>query len=42
MLTREFILERFWGWDYIGDTRTVDVDVRWLRLKIELDRCTSG
>ncbi len=37
MLTREFILERVWGWDYIGDTRTVDVHVRWLRLKIEHD-----
>jgi len=37
MLTREFILERVWGWDYIGDSRTVDVHVRWLRQKIELD-----
>ena len=35
MLTREFILERVWGWDYIGDSRTVDVHVRWLRQKIE-------
>ena len=37
MLSREFILERVWGWDYIGDSRTVDVHVRWLRQKIELD-----
>jgi DNA-binding response OmpR family regulator len=37
MLTREFILERVWGWDYIGDSRTVDVHVRWLRQKIEKD-----
>jgi len=37
MLTREFILERVWGWDYIGDSRTVDVHVRWLRQKIEAD-----
>lgn len=37
MLTREFILERVWGWDYIGDSRTVDVHVRWLRQKIEID-----
>jgi DNA-binding response OmpR family regulator len=37
MLSREFILERVWGWDYIGDSRTVDVHVRWLRQKIEID-----
>jgi DNA-binding response OmpR family regulator len=37
MLSREFILERVWGWDYIGDSRTVDVHVRWLRQKIESD-----
>jgi len=37
MLSREFILERVWGWDFIGDSRTVDVHVRWLRQKIELD-----
>ena len=35
MLSREFILERVWGWDYIGDSRTVAVHVRWLRQKIE-------
>lgn len=37
MLTREFILERVWGWDFVGDSRTVDVHVRWLREKIEVD-----
>ncbi len=37
MLSREFILERVWGWDFIGDSRTVDVHVRWLRQKIESD-----
>jgi DNA-binding response OmpR family regulator len=37
MLTRGFILERVWGWDFIGDSRTVDVHVRWLRQKIEAD-----
>ncbi len=37
MLSREFILERLWGWDFIGDSRTVDVHVRWLRQKIEPD-----
>jgi len=37
MLSREFILERVWGWDFVGDSRTVDVHVRWLRQKIEED-----
>ncbi len=37
MLSREFILERVWGWDYVGNSRTVDVHVRWLREKIETD-----
>jgi DNA-binding response OmpR family regulator len=37
MLTREVILERVWGWNYIGDSRTVDVHIRWLREKIEDD-----
>ncbi len=37
MLSREFILERVWGWDFVGDSRTVDVHVRWLRQKIESD-----
>ncbi len=37
VLSREFILERVWGWDYIGDSRTVDVHIRWLREKIEND-----
>src|SRR5574342_1306320 len=37
MLSREFILERVWGWDFIGDSRTVDVHVRWIRQKIEQD-----
>lgn len=37
VLSREFILERVWGWDFIGDSRTVDVHVRWLREKIEQD-----
>ena len=37
LLTREFILERVWGWDFVGDSRTVDVHVRWLRQKIEVN-----
>jgi len=35
VLTREMILERVWGWGFIGDSRTVDVHIRWLREKIE-------
>ena len=35
VLTREFILEREWGWGFEGDSRTVDVHIRWLRENIE-------
>ena len=42
MLSREFVLERVWGWDYVGDSRTVDVHVRWLRQKIEKDAANPG
>ena len=34
-LTRDQILERVWGHDYYGDTRTVDVHIRWLREKVQ-------
>jgi len=37
VLSRDLILERVWGWDYAGGSRTVDVHVRWLREKIEPD-----
>lgn len=37
VLSREIILERVWGWDFSGGSRTVDVHVRWLREKIELE-----
>jgi DNA-binding response OmpR family regulator len=37
VLTRELILERVWGWDFSGGSRTVDVHIRWLREKIEID-----
>jgi DNA-binding response OmpR family regulator len=40
VLTRDHILESVWGWEYIGDSRTVDVHVRWLREKIENDPST--
>ncbi|MEJ2212388.1 MAG: response regulator transcription factor [Anaerolineae bacterium] len=36
-LSRDLLLERVWGWDYAGGSRTVDVHVRWLRQKIEAD-----
>jgi len=36
-LSRETILESVWGWEYMGESRTVDVHVRWLREKIEAD-----
>jgi DNA-binding response OmpR family regulator len=36
-LSRQFLLERVWGWDFAGGTRTVDVHVHWLREKIEPD-----
>jgi DNA-binding response OmpR family regulator len=35
VLSREHILERVWGPGHVGDPRTVDVHVRWLRAKIE-------
>jgi DNA-binding response OmpR family regulator len=37
VLTRELLVERVWGFDFGGDTRTVDVHIRALREKIEDD-----
>ena len=37
VLTRELIMQRVWGWEFSGGSRTVDVHVRWLREKIERD-----
>ena len=37
VLSRDLILDRVWGWDYDGGSRTVDVHVHWLREKIEPD-----
>jgi len=37
VLSRELILDRVWGWDFSGGSRTVDVHMRWLREKIERD-----
>jgi DNA-binding response OmpR family regulator len=37
VLSRDLLLEKVWGYDYVGDSRTVDVHIRWLREKIEDD-----
>jgi DNA-binding response OmpR family regulator len=37
VLSRDLLLTRVWGYDFFGDSRTVDVHVRWLREKIEAD-----
>ena len=36
-LSRDLILERVWSWTFDGNSRTVDVHVRWLREKLETD-----
>lgn len=35
VLTRNLLLDQIWGYDYFGDTRTVDVHIRYLRKKLE-------
>ncbi len=40
VFTRDQLLERVWGYDYAGETRTVDVHVHWLRGAIEQDPAT--
>jgi DNA-binding response OmpR family regulator len=37
VFTRDQLLEHVWGYDYAGETRTVDVHVHWLRAQIEDD-----
>jgi two-component system, OmpR family, response regulator len=37
VFSRDHLLEKVWGYDFAGDTRTVDVHVSWLRHKIETD-----
>jgi DNA-binding response OmpR family regulator len=37
VLTREVLFNQIWGTDWLGDTRTLDVHIRWLRQKIEDD-----
>ncbi|WP_187296340.1 response regulator transcription factor [Tepidibacter mesophilus] len=36
-LSREKILEKVWGYDYLGETRTVDMHIQRLRKKLDLD-----
>jgi len=40
VLDRERLLNTVWGYDYVGDTRTIDVHVTWLRDKISGSRTT--
>ncbi len=35
VFSRDQLLEKVWGYDFAGDTRTVDVHIRWLREKVE-------
>ncbi|PTJ50842.1 DNA-binding response regulator, partial [Mammaliicoccus sciuri] len=37
VLTREQIIEAVWGYDYYGDTNVIDVYVRYLRKKLDID-----
>ncbi|AGK97293.1 winged helix-turn-helix domain-containing protein [Clostridium pasteurianum] len=37
VMTRDFLLDKVWGYEYMGETRTVDVHIRHLRQKIEDD-----
>jgi len=37
VFTREALLDRVWGYEFVGGTRTVDVHIRWLRSKVEKD-----
>ena len=37
VFSRDHLLEKVWGYEYAGGTRTVDVHIRWLRQKIEAD-----
>src|SRR5206468_3317980 len=42
VFTRDQLLEHVWGYDYGGETRTVDVHVHWLRSRIEADPATPA
>jgi two-component system response regulator RegX3 len=38
VLTRQTLIDRVWGYDYVGDTKTLDVHVKRLRARVEEDR----
>ena len=38
VLTRQTLIDRVWGYDYVGDTKTLDVHVKRLRSRVEEDR----
>ncbi|HKE98148.1 MAG TPA: response regulator transcription factor [Actinomycetes bacterium] len=38
VLTRQTLIDRVWGYDYVGDTKTLDVHVKRLRARVETDR----
>ena len=40
VLTRDVLIDRVWGTDYIGDTKTLDVHIKRLRSRIEADPST--
>jgi DNA-binding response OmpR family regulator len=40
VVSRDQLLEQVWGYDYAGETRTVDVHVHWLRTAVEEDPAT--
>jgi DNA-binding response OmpR family regulator len=37
VMSRDVLLDKVWGYEYAGDSRTVDVHIRWLREKVELE-----
>lgn len=37
VFSRDFLLEKVWGYDYVGDSRTVDVHIRHIRQKLEVE-----
>ncbi len=37
VLTREVLIDRIWGFDYVGDTKTLDVHIKRLRAKVEIN-----
>jgi two-component system response regulator RegX3 len=37
VVTREALIDRVWGYDYVGDTKTLDVHIKRLRSRVELD-----